>query len=148
MSWADKLASAALVSTSLMRVLLFLRTWGSSAKGRNWRLILPGCRKEPKSWCRAVKMQKRRPRGQPPRGLHGLLAHSCLPELTVAVAKGQRQTCSQKGSIGSPHSPEEMSWPLCSSVSVWKIKPISSSPSAYSANVKEGLNCCKQSLWK
>lgn len=96
MSSTDQSAFASLVSTCLMRALLHFRTLASSARRRNWRLMLPGCRKKPKRQCRGVKMQKRRPRRQPLRWVHWLLAHSCLPELTGAVAKGQKQICSQK----------------------------------------------------
>lgn len=95
-SSTDQLAFASRASTCLMSVLLCFRTLASSAGRRNWRSMLPGCRKKPKRQRKGVKMQKRRPRRRPRRWVHWLLAHSCLPELTRAVAKGQRQLCSQK----------------------------------------------------
>lgn len=96
MSSTHQLAFASLVSTCLRRVPLCFRILSSSARRGNWRLMLAGCRMKPKRQCRGVKMQKRRPRRQPLRWVHWLLAHSCLPELTRAVAKGQGQICSQK----------------------------------------------------
>ena len=62
-----------LISTCLMRMLLFLRTRVSSARRRNWRWMQPGCRRKLRRRCRGVKMRKRRPRRQPPRW-----AHNCM----------------------------------------------------------------------